>query len=269
MDVLKRQLAPLLPEAWELIDEEARRVLRLHLAGRKLVGGDGPHGWKHAAVNLGRVKDLEDAPGDGVAAGLRVVRPLVEFRTGMRLDLAELDRVAHGLDTPDLEPVVAAAERMARAEDNALFNGYEAAGIQGLVASSPHEPIEIPEHSDEWPHVVVRAAEDLREAGINGPYALALGGRAFREVSQAAEDGYPIRHRVENVIDRTPVWTPALDGGVLMSVRGGDFQLTLGQDHSIGYEGHDRDGVDLFLTESFTFRVLEPAAAVVLRYADS
>ena len=35
MDLLKRTLAPILPEAWKAIDEEARRVLKLNLAGRK------------------------------------------------------------------------------------------------------------------------------------------------------------------------------------------------------------------------------------------
>ena len=55
MDLLKRSLAPITPEAWEQIDEEAKRVLRLHLAGRKLVDVDGPYGWQHGAVNTGRL----------------------------------------------------------------------------------------------------------------------------------------------------------------------------------------------------------------------
>jgi len=50
----------------------------------------------------------------------------------------------------------------------------------------------------------------------------------------------------------------------LLSVRGGDYELHVGQDWSVGYLGHDRQTVELFLTESFTFRVLEPAAAVPL-----
>jgi uncharacterized linocin/CFP29 family protein len=41
--------------------------------------------------------------------------------------------------------------------------------------------------------------------------------------------------------------------------------MTVGQDLSIGYLSHGKESVDLYLTESFTFRVLEPAAAVELR----
>ena len=60
---------------------------------------------------------------------------------------------------------------------------------------------------------------------------------------------------------------PALEGALLLSVRGGDFELTVGQDLSIGYAYHEKHKVELFLTESFTFRVLEPTAAVPLRRA--
>jgi len=41
MNLLKRELAPLTPEAWTQIDEEAKRVLALHLAGRKFVDFSG------------------------------------------------------------------------------------------------------------------------------------------------------------------------------------------------------------------------------------
>jgi uncharacterized linocin/CFP29 family protein len=76
-----------------------------------------------------------------------------------------------------------------------------------------------------------------------------------------------LRLRIEEAMKDGPlVWAPALDaGGVLVSTRGGDYELTVGQDLSIGYTAHDRTEVELFLTESFTFRVLEAKAAVQLR----
>ena len=52
---------------------------------------------------------------------------------------------------------------------------------------------------------------------------------------------------------------------MVLSHRGGDFQLSIGQDLSIGYAGHDQHKVYLFLTESFAFRVLERGAAVYLK----
>ncbi|MGE0191171.1 MAG: family 1 encapsulin nanocompartment shell protein [Planctomycetota bacterium] len=267
MDLLRRSLAPLLPAAWRMIDEEARRVLEVNLAGRTLVDVTGPAGWEHAAENLGRAEACPEPPCEGVDAAVREVQPLVELRTSIALDRGELDRIAAGLDAPDLRPVEAAAERMARAEDTALFHGFTGAGIQGLCAATPHDPIAVGSTPDAWPDVVTQATETLREAGIGGPYGLALGPGPFRDVARGAEDGYPIRRRIEQLIEHPPAWAPVLEGGVLVSLRGGDFRLALGQDHAIGYAAHDRDHVELYLLASFTFRVLEPAAAVVLRRA--
>jgi uncharacterized linocin/CFP29 family protein len=51
----------------------------------------------------------------------------------------------------------------------------------------------------------------------------------------------------------------------LLSIRGGDYELTVGQDLSVGYLAHSADDVELFITESFTFRVLEEKAAALIR----
>lgn len=263
MDLLKREIAPILPDAWRLIDAEATRVLRLNLAGRKLVDFEGPSGWTTGAVNTGRIHMFSDQPVEGVSAGLRLVQPLVELRSPIVLDTLELDTVARGADDPDLGNVVRAAERTARVEDEAIFNGWPDAGIAGILPSSPHSPITVGSAAA-WPEAIVRAKEVLRAAGIGGPYAVAFSPSAYDELSAASEDGYPIRKRIEQIIEGPLVWAPAVKGAILLSIRGGDFELTVGQDLSIGYAHSERSRVELYLTESFTFRVLEPAAAVHL-----
>jgi uncharacterized linocin/CFP29 family protein len=264
MDLLKRSIAPVLPEAWSVIDDEARRVLKLNLAGRKLVDLDGPHGWKLAAVNTGRLEMIDGKAGDPFCAGVRKVQPLVEVRASIRLSLMELDSVARGATDPDLAAVIRAAEGVARTEDGAIFNGYARAGIAGIIPSSPHRPITVVTPGD-FPRAIVEGKEVLRQAGVGGPYALALGPGAYDEIAQATEDGYPLRKRIERtLIDGPIVWAPAVDGAVLLSARGGDFQLTVGQDLSIGFAYHDKQEVELFLTETFTFRILERAAALHL-----
>ena len=265
MDLLKRELAPIVPEAWSEIDDEARHVLNLHLGGRKLVDFDGPHGWDYAAVNLGTLDLLDEQPDDDVHLGLRNVLPLAEVRIPIRLDIMDLDAVARGEHEPDLDPVVAAAEKIARLEDGAIFHGSEALGIEGILQASGHEPLSLPDDPIRYPQAFVQASEVLRRAGIDGPYALALGPEAYNALAQAADDGYPIRKHVAQLVDGPVVWVPALEGAVLLSVRGGDFTLTVGQDLSIGYAHHEKHEVELYITESFTFRVLEPAAAVALQ----
>lgn len=274
MNLLKRQFAPILPEAWADIDEEAKRVLKLNLAARKLVDFEGPHGWKFSAVNTGRLVPLAGsakaakAATTGVAgivtAALREVQALVELKAPFTMPTSELDAISRGADDPDLDAVVKAAEAIARAEDDAVFNGNAAAKIAGIVPSSPHAPIDVKDAS-KWPWAVAKAKEALRGAGISGPYALALGPKSYDEVTAASEDGYPIRKRIEQIIDGPLVWAPAVSGAVLLSVRGGDYELTVGHDLGIGYTYHHRDSVELYISESFTFRILEESAAIALK----
>jgi uncharacterized linocin/CFP29 family protein len=55
-----------------------------------------------------------------------------------------------------------------------------------------------------------------------------------------------------------------LKGGVVVSLRGGDVTLCVGQDAAIGYSAHDAARVSLYLVESFTFLVSSPEVIVVL-----
>lgn len=263
-DILKRELAPILPEAWARIDAEASRVLRVHLAGRRVVDFLGPFGIEFAAVNTGRLSTFVDGPAPGVTAGLRVLQPLVELRTPFVLELGELDSAARGGDNPDLAELADAARRTALAEDAAIFNGYPGAGIRGIIPSSPHAPLVI-STAGGLPACVVEAIGRLRGSGVGGPYTLLLGSALYEHVTAATEDGYPILNRVEKLLPEGKiVRAPAIDGGILLSTRGGDFELTVGHDLAVGYAASSRTQVELYLLESFTFRVLEPAAAVHL-----
>jgi len=273
VNLLKRSFAPILPEAWAQIDEEAKRVLKLNLAARKLVDFQGPFGWKYAAVSTGRLTALvSDKPAaaagalTGVSAALRDVQPLVELKAPFSIATSELDAISRGADDPDLDAIVKAAELIARAEDDAIFNGFAAGKIKGIIPSSPHAPITVA-NAAQWPGAVAKAKEALRGAGISGPYALALGPKSYDEITAASEDGYPIRKRIEQIIDGPLVWAPAIDGAVLLTTRGGDYELTVGHDLSIGYTYDVRDSVELYISESFTFRILEEAAAIALKRA--
>lgn len=265
MNHLLRELAPLPGAAWDAIEEEARRALRAHLAARKLVELRGPLGWEHHAVATGRVRPISGF--EGVGAQLRLVQPLLELRAEMTLARAELEAVGRGATDPDLEPVAAAARRLALAEDRLVFDGLEEACGRGLVSGSPHEPLTIGDDYAGYPALVAEATETLRLAGVAGPYAVALGPRCYTGLRTAASGGYPVVRHVEQLLDGPLVWAPGLAGAVVLSLRGGDFELVLGQDVSVGYLDHDAERVRLYLEESVTFRLLGPEAVVALRYA--
>ncbi len=266
MNGLYRDLAPITAEAWEEIEGEARQTLKRHLAGRRLVDVTGPHGWAYSAIGTGRVDTLAEGPGEGVAARRRLVQPVIEFQVPFTLERSEIDAVGRGAKDADWDPVKTAARRAALAEDRAIFNGFGPGCILGIGEKSEHDPVPISDDYGAYPGVVATALGKLRTAGVGGPYAIALGPRCFTGLTETAVGGFPVIEHVRRLLDGPIVWAPAVDGAVVLSLRGGDFELALGQDFSIGYLGHDAESVRLYIVESFTFRVLTGEAAVALRY---
>ena len=76
---------------------------------------------------------------------------------------------------------------------------------------------------------------------------------------------YPLHKRIHPLVSGGIHWSPARKGGAVLSTRGGDFEMAVGQDLVIGYKTHNVKDVELYFAESFTFQVLEPAAAVALK----
>ena len=228
---------------------------------------EGPLGWGHSSVDLGRIDTLATAPRDGVEGARRRVQALIEFRTPFSLRRAELDAAERGATDLNLDPVIAASRSAALAEDGAIFHGYEAGGIAGIAASTPHEAVPISDDYSQYPEHVAKAVAKLRGADIAGPYAIALGSRRFTGVTETTEHGgYPVFEHLRQILGGPVVWAPAVDGAVIVSQRGGDFVLSVGQDFSIGYRSSDARDVDLYLEESLAFRINTPEAAVHLTY---
>lgn len=263
MNNLHRELAPITSEAWSAIEEEATRTFKRHIAGRRVVDLSGPHGTDYSAVGTGRTATI-NSPGDGVQARQRVVVPLVELRVPFSLSREQLDNIERGAQDADLDPVKDAAKKIAFAEDRAIFEGYPAAGITGIRASTSCEPVKLPGDPRLAPEAVAQALSKLRLAGVDGPYSVLLSADLYTAVSETSDHGHPIRTHIERLIDGEIIWAPAIDGAFVLSTRGGDFDLQLGQDLSIGYLSHDAESVQLYFQESLTFLVYTAEAAVAL-----
>jgi uncharacterized linocin/CFP29 family protein len=261
MNNLHRELAPISAAAWASIEEEAKRTFALHVAGRRVVDVSGPDGVALAGVGTGHLTAI-DPPAEGITAGLRAWRPVVELTVPFTLERTAIDSVERGALDPDWQPVKDAAKKIAFAEDRAVFDGYAAAQIAGIRQASTNEGLSLPSEVRGYPDMVSRAVSRLRLAGVAGPYSLLLSADAYTAVSETSDHGYPVREHVARVIDGDIVWAPAIDGALLLSGRGGDYELRLGQDLSIGYLSHDADRVQLYFTESFAFSVYTAEAGV-------
>lgn len=264
MNDLLRELAPVSAKAWEQIETEAKQTLKLMLAARKLVDFSGPLGWNTSALNLGRSTAL--AAEQDVEVRLRTMQALLELRVPFELAREELEAVARGAPDPDLDPVRHAARKAAMLEDRAVFHGYANAGIRGITEATAGSALMIAEDYTAYPAIVAEAIHNLHCAGVAGPYAIALGPRCYTGLTKTTKGGFPVIEHVRKLVEGPIVWAPALDGAVVLTLRGGDFELVVGQDFSIGYLDHSASAIRLYLQESFTFRALSPEAAVPLAY---
>jgi uncharacterized linocin/CFP29 family protein len=262
---LLRSVAPISDTAWELVDHEARERLTPALAARRLVDFTGPLGWEHSATNLGRTQPLGGAPVAGVQARQRRVQLLVELRSDFAISREELRNADRGADDVDLDDLDLAVRRLADAENVAVLHGFGDAGIAGVTDASSHAAIPLSDDFDAYPGHVAKAVEIMLDAGIDGPYGVALGPRCYTGVIESTEHGgILVFDHIKAIVGGPIVRAPGIDGAVVLSLRGGDFLLECGQDLSVGYDHHDADVVHLYLEESFSFRVATPEAGVAL-----
>jgi uncharacterized linocin/CFP29 family protein len=263
MNNLHRELAPISDAAWAEIEEETTRTLKRYLAGRRIVDVPTPGGVALPGVGTGHLKQIS-SPADGIIARQREVKPLVELRVPFELSREAIDDVERGSEDSDWQPAKDAAKKLAFAEDRAIFNGYPEANIQG-VQESTSNPIEtLPTDVRDYPDAIAHALSQLRLVGVNGPYSVVLGANEYTTLAETRDHGYPVLEHVKRIVDGNLIWAPAIEGAFVMTTRGGDFELNLGQDVSIGYLSHTDSAVQLYLQETFVFRMFTSEAAVAL-----
>jgi uncharacterized linocin/CFP29 family protein len=266
MNNLHRELAPISEAAWAEIEEETSRTLKRYLAARRVVDVQGPGGVALSAVGTGHLRNIA-ASGDGILARQRDVKALVELRVPFDLDRQQIDDVERGAEDSDWQPAKDAARLLAFAEDRAIFDGYAAAGIEGIRQGTSNPVMTLPADVTDYPDAIAQALSQLRLVGVNGPYSVVLSADAYTALAETRDHGYPVLEHIKRLIDGEIIWAPAIAGAFVMTTRGGDFGMYIGEDISIGYLSHTDAAVRLYLQETFTFLLLTTEASVALNPA--
>ena len=247
MDMFKRELAPLSSEAWAEIENRAKEVLLSRLTARKVVNVNGPKGIDFTAISEGRLTLVDD--GD-VKAGVYTAKPLTEARIRFSLNKWELDNLARGAKDIDFDTLDAAIEKLALFEERAIYD--------------EHKALTFGKESSDILASITEGLILLKKSYVHGPYSLIVGKDGWIALNKEAH-GQNLLERVERMLGSKVVYSPNIEGALLLPYNSEDLELTIGQDFALGYETHDTKEVTLFATESFTFRVLEPKAIVVYK----
>src|SRR5246127_2383090 len=261
MNNLHRELAPISDAAWAQIEEETKRTLKRYLAGRRAVDVEGPAGSGISAVGTGHLQKIA-APQNGILARQREVKALVELRVAFELKREAIDDVDRGATDSDWQAAKEAARKIACAEDGAIFESCAAAGIEGIRKGTSNPVLTLPADVRAYPEAIAQALSQLRLGGVNGPYSVLLGADAYTELAETSDYGYPVLEHVKRLVEGKIIWAPAIDGAFVITTRGGDLDLHIGQDASIGYLNHTDTQVRLYLQETITFLYLTSESAV-------
>lgn len=256
--MLYRELAPISSDAWQEIDERAAEVLKNYLSARKVVKVNGPKGLDFNAISEGRLGEVEKK-GNASFSNYKLI-PLTETRIEFEIDRWELDNAQRGAKDVDLEPMENALRELALLEDSAVFNGLKEAGIKGLKDYAD-DPLSFGKNTKEIMASVLNGVIKLRDNYIGGSYTLVVGEKTYKKIL-SEEGGYPLIKRLENLIEGKILLSRAIEGAYLLPYNHEDLEFTIGRDYSIGYQNHTNEKVKFFVSESFTFRVLDPKLIV-------
>ncbi|WP_201750535.1 family 1 encapsulin nanocompartment shell protein [Senegalia massiliensis] len=253
--MLKRNLAPISENMWQEIDQRAKEVLSNYLSARKVVNVSGPKGWEYNAISEGRLEPIECE--EEVCSGVYKVKPLVESRVEFELNRWEMDNLERGAKDVDLDNLEEAAKKIALFEEKAIFNGFKKGMIEGLKDASSQEKMNFGNSGDDILKSVSQAMIKLNRAFAGKPYVLVVGEEAYQRINANCM-GYPLLKRLEDLLGTEIVYSHVVDGAYLLPYNHEDLEMTIGKDLSIGYQNSDNEKVKFFITESFTFRVLDP-----------
>jgi uncharacterized linocin/CFP29 family protein len=259
--MLYRDLAPISSEAWQEIDERAEEVLKSQLTARKVVNVNGPKGADFTVISEGRLVEVEEE-GNVSHANYQVL-PLTEARIEFSMKRWELDNIIRGAKDVDYEPLEKAAKEIARFEEKAIFNGIESTIIEGIDEVVSGDAIEFGDNPKDILGALTEGVIKLKNAFAEGPYTLVASPEVYKKL-MAQDTGYPFADKVKKLIGGDILLNHVIDGAYLLPTNHEDLEFTIGRDFSIGYQAHNIDEVRFFITESFTFRVLDPE--IIVKY---
>ena len=261
MNNLHRELAPISDDAWAQLEEETTRTLKR--LSRRTAGGRSqvPGGVGLSAVGTGHLKAIA-APGDGVLARQREVKPLVELRvpfdsTAFR---STMSSAARTIPTGNRRRTPRRRSPMPRTAPSSMATPPRRTGIR---QGTSNPVMTLPADVRHYPDAIAQALSQFRLAGVNGPYSVVLGAEPTRRSPRPPITAIRCSTCEETRQGRDHL-APALEGAFVLTTRGGDFDLHIGQDVSIGYLGDTDSAVRLYLQETLTFLILTSEASVAL-----
>ena len=261
MDFLKRELAPITANGWKEIEERAAAVLSKELSARKFIRVTGPLGRDVTSVTTGRM-DVKTK--DDIKYGVYKVQPLIESRICFPLSRWELDNIERGAKDVDYTSLDDGVRKAAKFEEEAIFKGLEDGQVDGIYKSSSYEALDFGKTADETLKAIFDGVLKLDAAFAKKPYVLVVSNEKWYYLNTVVKE-YSLPEKLEKILGQKIIVSKSIDGAILLPYDDENIELIIGEDFALGYQNHNESVVELLVTESFTFRVLDPALIVLFK----
>jgi len=263
MKFLNRETSPIAAAVWTQIDGVFTPLLSQRLKLRSLVGFT-PVPFETDAVATGNLKTIISS--EELTLSVRKPIPMVEIRYDFDLPKSIVE--AFKRDKPDFDDSVfkKVSNRFSAVENSLILDGVIEADIEGILNNIPRKPI----HAKHTKGLIDAVASMIAAFGaefVEGPYKLVLSTATLIKMVAESEGGVSVKSRLETLIGPNffVVCENIGDDKILaLSQRGGDFILYNGLDVSIGFAEEKEESYTLFISESCTFRIINPEAAVLI-----
>lgn len=261
MDFLKKELAPITANGWKEIEERAKAVLINELSARKFIRVTGPVGRDVTSVTTGRM-DVKIK--DDMKYGIYKTQPLLETRVSFPLSRWELDNIERGAKDVDYSSLDEGVRKAAKFEEDVIFSGLADAQIEGLLNSSSYEVADFGKTADETLKAIFDAVIKLDNAFGKKPYTLVVSNEKWLYLNTIVKE-YSLPAKLKKILGHKIIVSKSIDGALLLPFDDENIELILGEDFALGYQHHNENIVELFITESFTFRVLDPSLIILFK----
>lgn len=257
-----RELAPIKPAVWQLIDERAREVFLSKLTARKVVHVSDEKGPDYVSYNHGKLGEV--AYQNEVAYATYQVTPLVESRIEFTLKRWDLDNAIRGDKSIDFTNLEQAVTKAALFEEGAIIKGLSEAGIRGLETVSPGE-LSFGTDEVSIKKNIVEGILQLKDAYVTDGMNLLVSKNIYKNILSLSSQ-VPLKSAIEDMIKGKILVSEILSGALLIPSDNENLDFVIGEDFTLGYQEHTKKDITFYIKESFTFQILDDK--LVVRYSE-
>ena len=276
---LDRDSLPLTGDQWAQIDAVVVKTASRALIGRRFIPIYGPLGAGVQTVPLqqfeGTYTGEADFTGEAECGTIRTsgVRhiPLPLIHKDFMLLWRSVAAADEGVPL-DLAPAASAASFTARKEDDLIFNGDPALGLDGILSVSGRKILPL----QDWSSVgnafadVAKALEHLGSEGFYGPYALIVSPVLYAQMHGVHERTGVLEIRnVEELTTAGVFRSPVIpkNKAAVVSIGSQNMDLAIAQDLAVASLGPEKMNLLLRVLEILALRIKRPQSIVTMEPA--